>query len=110
MSASDDKDKKKPPEWHLFDRLDEVEDITLELMDKIKTTETTRNIASDAYGIAMTVFVFIAAISRITIKPFTSEGAKELTNELLSTLDTHGVSSDSIASVEAMLKRMYDVN
>jgi hypothetical protein len=33
--------EKKIPEWHLFDRIDELEKITLELMDKTDTTEPT---------------------------------------------------------------------
>jgi len=51
-------DKKKIPEWSIFDRLDEVEKITLEQMEKTDTIEPTlKNTATRAKDASLLAFV-----------------------------------------------------
>jgi hypothetical protein len=99
MAESNGKDKKKPPEWHLFDRLDDVEGITLELMDKIKSTETTKNIADDAYGIAITALVYANAINLLVFE----SGIKDTANKVRAMLSMMNVSKRSIDFVDKII-------
>lgn len=53
--------EKKMPQWSIFDRLDEIEDITLKLMEKTDITEPTLNktstMARDALILARYSFI-----------------------------------------------------
>ena len=66
MSKSDDEEKKMP-EWSIFDRIDELEDLTLKLMDKTEQAEPALkdivSLLNDAIimGKAGIIFSFIIA-------------------------------------------------
>ena len=57
------------PEWSIFDRLDELEDITLGLMEKTDTTEptlkNTSTVARDAITIAKLGFMLAFRLQAI---------------------------------------------
>ena len=70
MSTSDGISK-KIPEWSLFERLDELENITLELMDKPDDTEPTlseiQTTLNDAHNLAQ-IAVLLALVNTMSLK------------------------------------------
>ncbi len=53
--------EEKIPEWHIFDRIEELEDITLKLMEKADTTEPTLKGTSTMAGDARILALFAFA-------------------------------------------------
>ena len=102
MSTPDSREENKPPEWHLFDRLDDLESITLELMDKVGTTEPTlenvRSIAVDAYLLA--IICFNIAFQRI---------AEEAMPTIRSTINEASSSMIELGISESTVKRLLGI-
>jgi len=55
------------PEWHIFDRLDELENITLELMEKADTTEPSlKNTSARAHDASiLALFALVTAFGAV---------------------------------------------
>lgn len=91
MNTPEGEDK-KIPEWSIFDRLDELEDITLKLMEKADTTEPTLRETSsttrDARLLAELAFTlaFSAYLGDSSDKPI------ELKDKLIGILESQGLS------------------
>ena len=97
---------KKPPEWDIFDRLDELEDITLQLMEKTDKAEPAlKDIASmlnDALimGQAGVIFSFVVS-ARVAGHDYRK--GKDL---FIETLRSQGLSKERVKDVEDTLVRV----
>lgn len=93
MNTPEGEDK-KIPEWSIFDRLDELEDITLKLMEKADTTEPTLRKTSsttrDAHLLAELAFIiaFSAYLGDSSEKPI------ELKDKVIGILESQGVNEE----------------
>lgn len=100
-------EKKKLPEWNIFDRLAELEDITLELIDKTKVVEPklkdTSTLARDAVILATQSLLFSYASAT------SSRGNPRLGKDLLiKILKKSGLSKTRLKKVEASLNMVCD--
>lgn len=102
MNTPEGEDK-KIPEWSIFDRLDELEDITLKLMEKADTTDPTlketSSIARDARLLAQFAFIlgFAAYIGGSSDEPI------ELKDKLIGILKSQNVSGELFESISNYL-------
>jgi len=89
----------KLPEWSLFDRLDELENITLKLMEKADTTEPTlkevTEIARDAHLLAELAFIlgFSAYIGQSSDSPI------ELKDKFTSVLKSQSLNEELFEAI-----------
>ena len=90
------------PEWHLFDRLSELEDITLKLMEKADTTEPTLKettaLARDAFMLA--ILAFGSSFAADAIK---AGNPRALKDRDIATFKKLGVSEETLKDVEEIL-------
>jgi len=97
------------PEWSIFARLDELEDITLKLMEKADTTEPTlkdtSTVARDARILAELAFILgFGAYIHYASKPI------ELKDKLLGAFKKQGLSGEILDSLEKfMTARCEDI-
>ncbi len=96
------------PEWSIFDRLDEIEDITLKLMEKADITEPTlkdtTTIAREArilawYGIGMG---FLETAQDLP-------NPRALKDNIIRSLNNLGLSQRTLKTMEEMLIKMCEV-
>ena len=90
------------PEWSIFDRLDELEDITLKLMEKADTTEPTLKevspIARDASILAKQGFIF--SFINYAVK---ASNPRETKDMWIRILKTNGLSEKTLDSMEKLM-------
>lgn len=103
--STPDEESKKIPEWNIFDRLDELEDITLQLMEKTDKAEPVlKDIASmlnDALimGKAGVFFSFVVS-ARVAGHDYRK--GKDI---FIETLRSQGLSKERVKDVEDTLVR-----
>ena len=98
--------EKKMPEWSIFDRLDEVEKITLELMEKADTTEPTLKEAS----ILLKDAIILATYALYFHFVITSKGrdARKLKDGYIGVLKSAGLSKSSLESIHESLIKLCE--
>ncbi len=93
------------PEWHIFDRLDDLEKITLELMDKADTTEptlkSTFTIAKDST--VLTLFALATAFAAVASDV---RNPRALKDGYIASLKQAGLSPKMLELVEKLLIEM----
>jgi len=96
-------ESKQIPEWSIFDRLDELEDITLNLMEKADTTEPTlketSTIARDARLLAEFAFIlgFSAYIGDSSDNPI------ELKDKFTSVLKSQNLNEELFEAISSYM-------
>ncbi len=96
--------EKKIPEWHLFDRLDELEEITLKLMEKADTTEPTLKgtavVARDALILAINSLVLL-----FFENVYKSDNPRRERDSFIQILMGSGLSEDTLKWIEDSLTK-----
>ncbi|MBA7483403.1 hypothetical protein ES707_18918 [subsurface metagenome] len=95
------------PEWSIFDRLDELEDITLGLMEKAETTEPT---LKDAYNIAKDASIlgklgFLLAFVHTAVR---ASNPRETKGTWTHVLKVSGLSESVLKSVEDSMVKVCE--
>jgi len=105
MGSAEGEDE-KIPEFFIFDRIDELERISLELMEDTgltkPTLKQTQLTAKDALILAEMAFI-------LTFAPY-YEKSKKLWGAISAVLKTRGMSEDRLTSIKKYLDRMYKIH
>ena len=92
------------PEWDFFNRIEDLEQVTLELMEKADTSEPTlkktSTRATDARVLAF--FAFVTAFGALAIATDV-ENPRELKDNYIANLKQSGLSSKMLELVEKLL-------
>jgi hypothetical protein len=108
MSKSEE-EKKNIPEWNVFDRLDELETITLKLMEKTDTAEPTvkekQKILEDI-GIMARMALVLAFVTGV--RHLETKYIRKTRDEILQMLKEEGLSTTSLEWANEMMTEICE--
>jgi hypothetical protein len=103
------KKRRETPEWNIFDRLDELENITLDLMDKTVATEptlrNTTNVATEALSLATVALVIAFTSASVSNPPIT----RRLRGICVRLLERQSVSKKTVENLASRMATISEI-